>query len=162
MDTYSGRLLEKYLLQDKSQRPVHGFLRNLLYSLGSACTAAGGLVIIGNKISTEYLAGIFIISSGIFFFGWGAERLWYASVSKIVKNPFSLFAYLTRIPFWFVGGGIGLSLPVLFAYKWGLIYISVVSQSSLFFLGGIIGCLVQIPLQLQVLRFLVKQVDVFG
>lgn len=162
METYSGRLFEKYLLQDKRQRPVHGFLRNLLFSLGSACTAAIGLTIIGNKISTEYLAGIFIISSGIFFFGWGVERLWYASVSKMVKNPFSLLAYLTRIPFWFVGSGIGLSLPVLFAYKWGLIYISVIPQCSLFLLGGIIGCLVQIPLQLQVLRFLAKQVVMFG
>jgi hypothetical protein len=162
MKTYSDRLLEKYLLQDKSQKPVHSFLRNLLYCLGSAFSAAISLAIIGNKISAEYLAGIFIISSGIFFFGWGAERLWYASVSKMVQNPFSLFAYLTRIPFWFVGSGIGLSLPVLFAYKWGLIYISVVPQCSLFLLGGIIGCLVQIPLQLQVLRFLAKRVDVFG
>lgn len=160
METYSGRLLEKYLLQDKSQRPVHGFLRNLLYSLGSVCSAAISLAIIGYEINAEYLAGIFIISSGIFFFGWGAERLWYASVSKMVKNPFSRLAYLTRIPFWFVGSGIGFSLPVLFAYKWGLIYISIVPQGSLFLLGGIIGCLVQIPLQIHILRFLVKQVDI--
>jgi hypothetical protein len=157
----SGRLLEKYLFQNRSQRPLRGFLRNIFYSLAATAIAATLIVIMESNISWKYLLGIFFISAGIFFFGWGAERLWYASISKMAENPFSKFAYLTRIPFWFASGGIGLSLPVLFGYKWGLIYISVDPQSNLFIWGGIIGCLIQVPLQLNIYKFLVKKVDTF-
>jgi len=158
----SGRLLEKYLFQNRSQKPLRGFLRNILYSLGATAIAAILIIITEKSIPWQYLLGIFLISIGIFFFGWGAERLWYASISKMLQNPFSKFAYLTRIPFWFAAGGIGLSLPVLFAYKWGLIYISVDPQSDLFIWGGIIGCLIQIPLQLSIYKFLIKKIDMFS
>jgi len=158
----SGRLLEIYLFQNRSQKPLRGFLRNTFYSLGATAFAAILIVIMESNISWQYLLGTFVISVGIFFFGWGAERLWYASISKMLQNPFSKFAYLTRIPFWFAGGGIGLSLPVLFAYKWGLVYISVIPQSDLFIWGGIIGCLIQIPLQLNIYKFLIKKVDTFS
>jgi len=156
-----GRLLEKYLFQNRSQKPLRGFLRNISYSLGATAIAAIFIILTNKNISWQSLLGTFLISTGIFFFGWGAERLWYASISKMVQNPFSKFAYLTRIPFWFAAGGIGLSLPVLFAYKWGLVYISVYPQSDLFIWGGIIGCLIQVPLQLNIYKLLIKKVDTF-
>jgi hypothetical protein len=158
---YSDRQLEKHLLQSKSQQPLQSVFRNLLYSFGSAFLAVVIIFIIQINISWWLTLVIIMTSGSFFFFGWGAERLWYASISKMLENPFSKFSFITRIPFWFISGGIGLSFPVLFAYKYGLIYISLVSQSDLFIWGGIVGCLMQIPLQINIMISLIRQTNTY-
>ena len=154
----SGRLMEKYLLKSPGERPFRGSLRNFLYALGTTFAVLGILLIIERPLDWKYFLGILLITNGLFFFGWGSERLWYATISKMVENPFSFKAYISRVPFWFVGGGVAFSSICLFAYKWGLIYISSVSQYHLFVWGGILECLIQIPLQVILYRSLIKKV----
>lgn len=119
----SGRIIEKLLLQRKSERPLRGFLRNLLYSFGASSLIFIVYIFVNIKPDFNFFLGIFIISCGLFFLGWGVERLWYSTISKMMNNPFSLIAFLTRIPFWFIAGGIGFSFPLLFANKYELLYI---------------------------------------
>lgn len=142
-----GRILEKYLLQSRFQKPFRGTIMNFVLSLGLA-SLVGAVSFISNRIIDQYYClGIFLISSSLFYFGWATERLWFRTISKMVANPFSFWAFLTRIPFWFIGGGIGFSLASLLAYKYGLVYISVVPQSNLFLIGGILECVLQILIQ---------------
>ncbi len=155
----SGRLIEKYLAHNSNERPFRGSLRNFLYSLGTTLVVYGVLLIIEKPIYLKYFWGILIITNGLFFFGWGAERLWYATILKMLENPFSFKAYITRIPFWFVSGGVAFSAAYLFASKWGLIYILSVPQYNLFFLGGIFECLIQIPLQVILYQTLIKNAN---
>ncbi len=152
-----GKILVKYLLQNRFQRPLWGTIINFV--LGLALTLLVVLVsLIFNKIiDIKYIFGIFLISCSLFYFGWGSERLWYATISNMIDNPFSFTAIITRIPFWFISGGIGFSLSSLLAYKYGLVYISVVSQSNIFLLGGFLECFLQIPNQIIWYRFLIKK-----
>lgn len=152
-----GRLLEKYLLQSRFQKPIWGTILNFILSLCLALLVVAVSFIFNKIIDLGYIFGIFLISSSLFFFGWAVERLWFATISKMVANPFSFRAFLTRIPFWFIGGGMGFSLSSLLAYKYGLVYISVVPQSNLFLMGGILECILQIPIQIIWYRFLIKK-----
>lgn len=152
-----GRILEKYLLQSRFQKPYWGTILNFVLSLGLALLVMAVSFISDKIIDLYYCLGIFIISSSLFYFGWAMERLWFATISKMIANPFSFRAFLTRIPFWFIGGGIGFSLSNLLAYKFGLVYISVVPQSNLFLIGGILECILQIPIQIVWYLFLIKK-----
>lgn len=151
-----GRLLEKYLLQNRFQKPFWGTILNIILSLCLTLLATAVSFIFNKIIDIEYVFGVFLISSSLFFFGWAAERLWFATISKMVANPFSFRAFLTRIPFWFIGGGMGFSLSSLLVYKYGIVYISVVPQSNLFLLGGFLECILQIPIQVIWYQFLIK------
>ncbi|MDI6804322.1 MAG: hypothetical protein QME58_10835, partial [Bacteroidota bacterium] len=151
-----GRILVKYLLQNRFQKPFWGTIINFVYSLGLTLLVLAVSFIFNKIIDQHYFLGIFLISSSLFFFGWATERLWYATISKMMANPFSFWAFFTRIPFWFIGGGMGFSISSLLAYKFGLVYISVVPQSNLFLLGGILECILQIPIQIIWFRFLIK------
>lgn len=152
-----GRILVKYLLQSRFQKPLWGTIINFGYSLGLALLVVAVSFLFKKIIDLQYILGIFLISSSLFYFGWAVERLWYATISKMIANPFSFWAFLSRIPFWFIGGGMGFSLSSLLAYKFGLVYISVVPQSNLFLLGGILECILQIPIQIIWFRFLIKK-----
>ncbi len=158
----SGKLLQKLLFQRKTERPLRGILRNIAYSLGASLICFIVIKIIYWQYDFIYLLGIVIISLGFFFFGWGIERLWYYTISKITENSFSLTAYLSRIPFWYVGGGMGFSLPLLFAKKFELIYIFDVPQYQYFIIGGILQIVVQIPLQYLLYKSLVDEVKTYS
>jgi hypothetical protein len=156
----SRKALELFLLHDL--KPIRGFLKNLSFSLCSTVIAVLILYSMGKGVNWKQATGMCTFTSSIFFFGWGAERLWYASIFKMLQNPLLIFSYLSRIPFWFIAGGAGLSLTVLFAYKSGLTYISIYPQSHLFFWGGIIECLVQVPLQFQLIKKFNTHIEQFA
>jgi len=153
----SGKLLEKNLLQSPNERPFRGIVKNFCYALVISILAVIFISITNKIISRQTFIGILLISNGLSFFGWGSERLWYFTISKMLSDPFSKNAYLTRIPFWFIGGGIGVSLTSLLANKFGFIYILSVPQHHIFIWGGICECLIQIPLQMLVYRNLIKK-----
>jgi hypothetical protein len=66
----------------------------------------------------------------------------------MLRNPFSVLGYATRLPFWYFGGGISYTVGLLFAGKFGLLGVWDQPVAGHFDFGGRIGCLVQIPLQL--------------
>lgn len=145
---FDGKYIAEYLLKSKSQRPFAGILRNLLYSIVFTLMVLLISVIFSIEITLEYFYAVIFISCFIFYFGWGAERLWYAFVSNNFYNPFSLTAYITRIPLWFISGGIALSFSSLIVFKLELIdLITWTRQYVLFLYGGILNLFVQLPLQ---------------
>lgn len=148
----------KYLIESKSQRPVRGTLRNIILSLLFTLIAIIYSFFFMNTITVMYIVSIFIIACFISFLGWGAERLWYAYISNLMKSPFSLISYLTRIPFWFVSGGVAVSFSTLLVYKFNLIdFVSSTKQYLIFLYGAMLNIILQIPLQLYTYHSILKK-----
>lgn len=144
----AGRYIANYLLKSKSQRPIKGILRNFFYSLIFTLLVLMLTLFFPVEISLKYFYSILVISCFIFYLGWGAERLWYAFISPIFNDPFSMKAFLSRIPFWFISGGVALSASSLIVYKLQLVdLITWTRQYVIFLYGGILNWILQIPLQ---------------
>ena len=150
-----GRELETILLSGQGERPLRGSLRNLMYGIIAAIVLALIHLLMGS-FQMKNMFGYVLIGNGISFFGWGAERLWYSTISKMLVNPFSWFAYVTRLPFWYIAGGIGYTLAMLFSKKYGFLEIYDIPVKHLFEVGGIIECSIQVPLQVMVYRKLAR------
>ena len=143
----TGRERETELLQSRWERPLLGVFRATVYG------AAIALVLtIMNYFIIEFqwynLFGFLLVGIGISLFGWGSDRLWHSTISKMVMNPFSVLAYSSRLPFWFIAGGIGYTLGMLIAKKYGLLAMYDVPVKQLFQYGGKVGCVIQIPVQI--------------
>ena len=149
----TGRELEARLLQGPGERSLRGSLRDLLYGTVAAILISLYAFVSGENIAQHFL-GYVLAGNGISFFGWGAERLWYSTISKMVNNPFSWIAYLTRVPFWYLAGGIGFTLGWLVAKKLGMAEIQDIPVKHLFDAGGKIECCLQLPLQVVFFRSL--------
>lgn len=153
------KYIVKYLIESKSQRPVRGILRNLFFSLMFTIVVLIFSIIFISNITYKYILAVFIIASFIFYLGWGSERLWYAYISPVMSLPFSLKSYLTRIPFWFISGGVALSFSTLLVYEFKLIdLISWTKQYVVFTYGGLLNIVLQIPLQVYTYSSLIKKI----
>lgn len=142
------KFIAKYLIESKNERPLRGLLRNLIFSLLFTIIVIIFSIFFLKEITYRYLLAVLIISCFIFYFGWGTERLWYAYISPITKMPYSFRSYLTRIPLWFISGGVALSFSTLLVYKFYLIdIISWTKQYLIFMYGGLLNIILQIPLQ---------------
>ena len=154
------RILSKHKLEQifqlgSEEHPVHGILRNLLY--GVLLGAVLGLFqTISGELNRAEITGYLVIGNGITFFGWGADRIWFFTAAKMMKNPFSWAAYLTRVPFWCIAGGIGYTLGILLSKKFGLLEVYDIPIKPLFTSGGEIEIAAQVLLQMAAYLFLVR------
>ena len=152
----TGREREAMLLRSPGEHPAKGITRNIIYGTGFAVILT--LFFIGTHgTGWKSIIAFMIVGNALSFFGWGTERLWYATVSKMMKDPFSLTAYCSRIPFWYMAGGIAYALSMLMVKKIGLMEVYDIPVKELFDAGGRIGCAVQIPLQIMLNRKLNAQ-----
>jgi hypothetical protein len=151
----AGHELAALLLERPSERPLLGTLRNLAYGM-----IAGLVLNLYNVFSGaarwEDAFGYLLIGNGLAFFGWGGERLWYATLSPMLRNPFSLTAYASRLPFWYIAGGMGYVAGLVAAKKAGLVGIYEVPIKSFFVAGGEVGILMQVILQFRIIRVMRK------
>jgi len=151
-----GCELEILLLQSPGERPLRGTVRNFL--MGSGVTV---LISCWNFLWGDFqlinVAGYLLVGNALSFFGWGAERLWYSTISPMLGNPFSWYAYLTRIPFWYFAGGTGYVVSMLLAKKLGLLMLNDIPVKQLFDTGGLIECGIQVPLQIFLYQSLLKR-----
>ncbi len=138
-----------------NERPVRSVARNLLYGILVALLIWLVHALFG-LVHWQRLPGYLIIGNMMTFAGWGAEVLWRNTIGNMLMRPPPFVAYLARIPFWYLAGGIGYVLGMLVAKKTGLIGFYDIPVEPLFALGGKIGCLVQILFQIPVERFGVK------
>jgi hypothetical protein len=141
--------LTSLLLQRPAERALLGTLRNLVYGM-----LIGVLLNVFSVFSGESrwedAFGYLLIGNGLSFLGWGAERLWFSTVSRMLKEPFSWYGYLTRLPFWYIAGGIGYLTGLLVAKKLGLIYVYEIPVKRLFVVGGKTEIILQALLQMRV------------
>ena len=123
------------------------------FTLGLALSLMLWLVhsILG-RVHSESVSGYLIIGNMMSFTGWLLEGVWYAHVAKMLKNSRAITGFLTRVPFWYVGGGVGYVLGMLIVKRSGLMGFYDVPVNHLFTLGGEIGFLTQILLQVSAYR----------
>jgi len=86
------------------------------------------------------LIGLFISIAG-----WLGDLLWRTTVETSSGHPASSLAVLSRIPFWFLAGGIGYALGMILSKKLFLLGFYDKPMRPIFILGGIIGVAIQIP-----------------
>lgn len=142
------KYIVKFLIDSKNERPLRGLLRNFIFSLFFSFIVILLSIFFLNEITYRYVLAVIIIACFIFYLGWGTERLWYAYISPLLPLPFSFHSYLTRIPFWFIGGGVAVSFSTLIVYKLNLLdLVTWTKQYSIFIFGGILNISLQIPLQ---------------
>jgi hypothetical protein len=141
--------LTSLLLQRPAERALLGSLRNLVY--GMLIGVFLNVFSVFSGLSRwEDAFGFLIIGNGLSFFGWGAERLWFSTVSGMLKEPFSWHGYLTRLPFWYLAGGMGYLAGLLVAKKLGLIFVYEIPVKSYFVIGGKVEIVLQAMLQMRV------------
>ena len=110
----------------------------------------------------QRLPGYLIIGYTISLAGRVADVLWKVTIEAMVKRPATLIGYLTRIPFWYLAGGVGYVLGMLVAKKAGLIGFYDIPVEPLFALGGKVGCLMQIALRIPVERLMARKIRYGG
>jgi hypothetical protein len=98
--------------------------------------------------SWSNLFGFLFAANGISLLAWGSNRLWQSTVSTMLVDPHSPIGYGTRVPFWYLAGGIGYLVGILLARRHGLLVLFDVPARQLFRFGGTTGCVFEIPLQI--------------
>ena len=152
-ETDINKILIEKLITHPSERPIKGFIRNVILGI-----LVGSFLIIIKAFTTEFgwneILSYFICGILISFFGWGAERLWYSLIAVMFKKPFSFYAYLTRLPLWWMAGGIGYTIGILFMLKLKYIVVDDVQMKNVFSFGSIVGIIFQGLMQLRVVRLI--------
>lgn len=104
-------------------------------------------------VSAAFMHGIFglvhwqswpaylFIGIGMSLTGAGAEQIWHSMVARMLARPHAPRGIVTRVPFWFLAGGMGYVLGMLIAKKLHLIGFYDIPVRLLFFRGGVLGCL---------------------
>lgn len=93
-----------------------------------------------------YVAGGMAVS----FACWIAERIWITVVGPMHRDPFSAPAYLTRIPFWWLAGGIGYVAGITVAKIALPINFYEVPIKIYFFIGAFAGIFTRLTMQIRV------------
>jgi hypothetical protein len=70
---------------------------------------------------------------------WGADRLWYGLAGPLLARPFSIAGYLSRLPFWYLAGGMALEAALLAMRAAGLAGLYGVPARDLFDAGARVG-----------------------
>ena len=150
----SDELVRRFIASP-GERPLLGTLKNLFYGIVIGLF----LTLINHWFDVTRLEDVFgylFVGCGLSFFGWGAERLWYSTVATMIKHPFAWYAYITRLPFWYIAGGIGYTFCLLIAKKSGLLSVNEIPIKLYFMFGGKVEVFIQLVFQIRVHQFLKK------
>ncbi len=109
---FSGREQIKRVLSHPSERPVRALGRSFLVTIPISLLVGILQVFYGFFPSASPWACL-LIGAALSMLLWGADRLWFSMVAPMFQRPFSLPAYVSRIPFWYVAGGIAFESAVL-------------------------------------------------
>jgi hypothetical protein len=142
----TGREREMLLLRSPWERPAPALAMSVLYGalIAVLLTLMNYYVIV---FRWSNVLGFLFAGVGVALLTWGSNRLWHSTVSKMMRDPFSLVAYATRAPFWYIAGGMGYVLGMYVAGNRGMLEMYTVPARQLFRFGGILGCVVQVPAQ---------------
>ncbi|MDI6766677.1 MAG: hypothetical protein QME52_07635 [Bacteroidota bacterium] len=149
----NGREQISIILNHRSERPFRNIARNFFYGL----LASVVLLIIDytfSQSSGNNIIGYLLCGWSIMYFEWGSEHLWFTTIAAMIEKPFGWLAYLTRIPFWWIAGGMGYTIGLLFSKKLGLFNINEIPIILFFIFGGNLGIIIQVFLQFRVYRIL--------
>ncbi|MBI5021651.1 MAG: hypothetical protein HZB59_09455 [Ignavibacteriales bacterium] len=101
------------------------------------------------------LIQLYVLSGmSISFFCWGADRFWVTIISPLTNDPFSSSAYISRIPLWWLAGGIGYVSGIVLSKIFFPIDFYEVPIKIYFFVGAFAGIFSQLTIQIRVYRIL--------
>lgn len=134
--------MKNYLLNSDSETIWSGTVRNFTYANVSALFIWFGYVMLRDNMDIFIWLKILAVCLSMTFSGWVADRLWYSYVSPKFDKPFTIKAYSSRAPFFFVLSGIFFIIALLSVQwiDWTLVI-------PYFLLGGCIQLVIQVPLQ---------------
>ncbi len=140
------RELESSLLSSRWERPDAALLISLVYGtlIAVVLTLLNYYVLV---FRWQNVIGFLPAAIGSTLLMWGSNRLWHSTISKMLDDPFAPAAFISRIPFWYLAGGMGYLIGILVAIRLGMMTMYYVPARSLFHFGGIIACLAQVPVQ---------------
>ena len=142
----------KAFLALPSERPLRGTARNLAIGMFLAVIFYFDYRVTVISVWSGII-GFIIAGWGIALMEWGVERLWYSTIGDMIHRPLAWYSFITRLPFWFIAGGMGYTIGLLTAHKTGLLSVQDTPVGSIFVFGGIIGLLLQCVLQIRIYRF---------
>lgn len=87
-------------------------------------------------LSFRSLGALVIVGLSVSVFLWGSFRLWSFTIAPMLGERRSLGHLLTRIPYWFIAGGIGYTLGLLVMKKTGFLDVRDIPVKDLFIFGG--------------------------
>ncbi len=93
-----------------------------------------------------FLSSYLFVGIGFSFFGWGGERLWYATIANFFKEPLHWYAVLSHVPLWGLFGGMGYTIALLVSKKFFFFPVDEIPVKNIFFTGATIGTFIQFVL----------------
>jgi len=138
--------LIRLLLYRPMERLPFGVLRNGLMGLAFGLMLIGGYAMY-EPVSRNSLAVLIIVGLTISMFLWGSYRLWSFTIAPIIGTEKKFIAPITRLPYWFIAGGISYTLGLLCMKKWNLMNVQDIPVKNLFLFGGKFSAAVMIVLE---------------
>lgn len=157
MAKLSARDQIRQVLSHPREKPLRSLGRSLL----------AGITIAGLIGALQHFTGIFPSATAASYLLagiclslllWGSDRLWFSMVAPMFAEPFSLWAYLSRLPFWYLSGGIAFVGAVLTARALDWLTIYDLPVKRLFDDGAWIGVVAGIVQQGILYRYLLQTV----
>jgi hypothetical protein len=107
-----------------------------------------GIVLFGIEVSHTGISWLNIgwyvcLGSCMMFFGSVSDGVWNAMFVPMARRPFTWYVILTKVPFWFMAGGIGYVVGVVVIKKIGWLSVYEFPIQSFFITGAIVFCPVQ-------------------
>lgn len=124
-----------------------GILRNCVYAIIIMALYSFTMMLLGH-FDAGFLAAYGLVGIGFSFFGWGGERLWYATIANYFNQPHRWYAILSHVPLWGMFGGMSYTIALLISKNFSLLLLDEIPVKNLFFTGAAIGALIQYILYL--------------
>jgi hypothetical protein len=94
-----------YVIHSAETNIWNGFMRSLTIANVFTLFVWLGVVLYNQSINIFLWLIILAIGFTITFTGWLIDRVWYRFHAKCFKNPFSIVAYLSRVPYYGIISG---------------------------------------------------------
>ncbi|MBI3189743.1 MAG: hypothetical protein HYZ33_03750, partial [Ignavibacteriales bacterium] len=127
------------------ETPAMGILRNCVYAIIIMLLYSLTMMLLGH-FDAGFLPAYCLVGIGFSFFGWGGERLWYATIANFFKQPRRWYAVLSHVPLWGMFGGISYTVVLLASKKFSFLLVDEIPVKNLFFTGAAIGAFIQFNL----------------
>jgi hypothetical protein len=125
-----------------NETPAMGILRNCVYAIIVMALYSLVMLLLGHY-NAGFLPAYALIGIGFSFFGWGGERLWYATIANYFKQPHRWYVILSHVPLWGMFGGMSYTTALLTSKKLSFLLLDEIPVKNLFFTGAAIGALLQ-------------------
>lgn len=131
----AARDLPWLLLYHPAPRPSRGALRTISAGIFFSLVLLAGYLFF-RQCSIGAIEGEMIAGITVSVFLWGSFSVWRHTVQPLLHGRGTLLRALTRLPFWFMAGGMGYTVAMLTAELAGMLPVRDRPAAALFLSGG--------------------------